>query len=322
MNARVTTEQKSQELSKQLAAALQKGKDQKAAEFNEFLSQFDEMKEIPGMEEIASLIALPDEQFALIAPAVLEEMEKSMNDPNDKMLLIQSLNAKNVTIEEFREQFKIIEEEIDKTLEGQLSQQKIDFLKTILAASYNMVEDTQGVASRFINVPIELCREGAKLPAYAHEGDAGADIYSPADYDIMPGETVIIPTGIKMNIPKGYQVEIRSRSGLAAKTPLRVANSPATIDSNYSGEIGVIMTNIASQYKDLQLDWTTPTADHNEPTCYVKSFMTNPPIHIEKGERIAQMVLMPAPVMTFRQVESITQDENRGEGGYGSSGKF
>jgi dUTP pyrophosphatase len=92
-----------------------------------------------------------------------------------------------------------------------------------------------------VRIPVEICKEGARFPEYAHEGDSGLDIYALNDYTIHPQETLIIPTGIKCAIPKGYEIQIRPRSGLSSSTTLRVANSPATIDSGYRKEIGVII---------------------------------------------------------------------------------
>ena len=76
---------------------------------------------------------------------------------------------------------------------------------------------------------IEKCRDTAVIPAYAHPGDAGMDIYAAADVTVEPGRSVLVPTGLKMAIPVGYEVQIRPRSGISLKTPLRVPNAPGTI---------------------------------------------------------------------------------------------
>ena len=80
---------------------------------------------------------------------------------------------------------------------------------------------------------IEKCREDAKLPAYAHDGDAGMDLYAAEDVIIEPGKSALVPVGIKMAIPYGYEVQIRPRSGVSLKTPLRIPNAPGTIDCGY-----------------------------------------------------------------------------------------
>ena len=94
---------------------------------------------------------------------------------------------------------------------------------------------------------VEKMQEDAVLPKYAHDGDAGMDLYSVTDVVIQPGETVLIHTGLKFAIPVGYEVQIRPRSGLSLNTPLRIPNAPGTIDSGYRGEICIIMENTSSE---------------------------------------------------------------------------
>ena len=107
---------------------------------------------------------------------------------------------------------------------------------------------------------------------------------------IKPGKTSIIPTGISMSIPKNFEIQIRSRSGLAAKSQISVLNSPGTIDADYRGELKVILINLSN-----------------------KSFV------VEKGARIAQMVLCPIVKANFKEVDNL-DDTIRGDGGFGSTG--
>ena len=94
-----------------------------------------------------------------------------------------------------------------------------------------------------IDVQVEICREGVQLPVYAREGDAGMDVRAAVDITIAPGATVIVPTGLKVAIPAGYEIQVRPRSGMSYKTPLRVPNAPGTIDSGYRDELGVLIWN-------------------------------------------------------------------------------
>ena len=91
------------------------------------------------------------------------------------------------------------------------------------------LNEAEGVARRIIPVPIEKCHEDAKIPVYVHKGDAGMDIYAVEDITLAPGETKIIPTGLKVAIPRGYEIQVRPKSGRALKTKMRVANTPGTI---------------------------------------------------------------------------------------------
>lgn len=133
-----------------------------------------------------------------------------------------------------------------------------------------------------------------RVPQYATSGSAGADVKANLDEPyttIEPGEIRLIPTGIRLCIPDGYEVQLRPRSGLALKHGITLLNTPATIDSDYTGEIKVILINHGTRYYTLM-----------------------------NGERIAQMVLNKVERMNFEVVSNIL-DTERGSGGFGSSGK-
>ena len=153
------------------------------------------------------------------------------------------------------------------------------------------------------------------MPTYAHPSDAGMDIYATEDIDILPGETKLLNTGLKVELPLGYELQIRPKSGLSLKTKMRVANSPATIDANYRGEIGVIIDNIEPKIKDITYDFD----EQGFPR--ITSILTGAPLHIEKGQKIAQLVLSEVPKACFYQVDKINEETDRGSGGYGSTGK-
>lgn len=130
----------------------------------------------------------------------------------------------------------------------------------------------------------------AVLPAYAHPSDAGMDLRSVADIVIAPGKRALVPTGLVMLLPPGYEAQVRPRSGLALKHGVTVLNTPGTIDSGYRGEVGVILANFGDA--DFQ---------------------------VKKGDKIAQAVI--APVTQPEIVETDIVDEtDRGEGGFGSTG--
>lgn len=142
-----------------------------------------------------------------------------------------------------------------------------------------------------LDVPIVRLDPDLPLPGYAHEGDAGFDLYSAVDVVIPPGERMLIPTGIAMAIPEGHAGFVQPRSGLALRSGLSMANSPGLIDSHYRGEIKVIAINLDPRDS----------------------------ISIERGSRIAQMVILPVAHAEFVEVPSL--DETlRGEGGFGSTG--
>jgi len=143
-----------------------------------------------------------------------------------------------------------------------------------------------------VKVCLELCHPEARVPTYARPGDAGMDVYAVEDVIIEPGSTVVLRTGLKVAIPDGYELQIRPRSGLSLKTPLRLPNSPGTIDAGYRDEIGIIVHNTSA----------------------------SEPYRVNKGDRIAQMVLQRVPAVEWQLTRSVAGiGEDRG-GGFGSSG--
>lgn len=133
---------------------------------------------------------------------------------------------------------------------------------------------------------------GAKLPEYKTKDAAGADICARIDTPLTmaPGGRLLVPTGLFMEIPPGYEVQVRPRSGLALKNGVTVLNSPGTIDADYRGEVGVLLVNLGNE------PWTC--AD---------------------GERIAQIVIAPVTRAVFSATDSLSETA-RGTGGYGSTG--
>ncbi len=139
---------------------------------------------------------------------------------------------------------------------------------------------------------VKRLREGAKLPTYATEGSVGLDLYACLEKEVLikPMEWKLIPTGIAIELPKGYEAQIRPRSGLALKYGITLLNSPGTVDWDYRGEIKVILMNLGKE-----------------------------PFKVKNGDRIAQMVIVRVERLepTFTEELSFTR---RGEGGFGSTG--
>jgi len=130
----------------------------------------------------------------------------------------------------------------------------------------------------------------AVAPHYAHPGDAGLDLFSNEHVELKPGESHLVKTGVAVELPPGTEGEVRPRSGLAAKHQITVLNSPGTVDEGYRGEIGVILIN------------------HGR-TAFV----------VEKGMKIAQMLVKPVIRVEVREVEALSASR-RGAGGFGSTG--
>ena len=286
--------------------------EQKRFEFEKFMKVLQEANpEMGGFDELGAMLALPEEQFAILAPVFLAELDKGMHNINDQMIMIQSMNMLGMKAENVREQYEQIYAEIDQQMGDVLSNQKRDFLKQMLGITYNALSEAEGVAKKTILIPIEFCKSNAKIPTYAHLTDSGMDVYALEDITIAPGETKLVPTGLKVAIPAGYELQVRPKSGRCLKTKLRVANTPGTIDAGYRDEIGVIIDNVEPFIKSAQIDENGRLYNVEFGSSYT----------IGAGEKFAQLVLCEVPKAAFYQVESVATVENDGRaGGFGSSG--
>ncbi|KCZ57414.1 dUTP diphosphatase [Hyphomonas chukchiensis] len=149
------------------------------------------------------------------------------------------------------------------------------------------------------NVTVSVCPlphfEGLNLPAYETAGSAGMDVRAALPEAepmvLAPGARAMVPTGLSVAIPEGYEIQVRPRSGLAAKHGLTCLNTPGTIDSDYRGEIKVILINLGTE-----------------------------PFTIARGERIAQLVLAPVTQLGWAEVDTL-DETRRGTGGFGSTGQ-
>ena len=153
--------------------------------------------------------------------------------------------------------------------------------------------NSDGTSRERLDIEVVLCSSEARLPAYQTEEAAGMDLHAAIEtpVDIGPGSRELIPTGIKLAIPSGYEGQVRPRSGLALRHGVTVLNAPGTIDADYRGEVKVVLVNLGSEV-----------------------FRVNP------GDRIAQLVISPVARARLVHVRVLPGSE-RGEGGYGSTGR-
>lgn len=144
-----------------------------------------------------------------------------------------------------------------------------------------------------LSVQIRMLDDGLELPAYAHPGDAGADLCTRVDFELGPGERALVPTGVSLALPVGYAAFVHPRSGLATRHGITVVNAPGTVDAGYRGEISVTL---------LNTDASTA-------------------LSFRRGDRIAQLVIQKVEQAKFIPVEELP-DSVRGAGGFGSTGGF
>jgi dUTP pyrophosphatase len=143
-----------------------------------------------------------------------------------------------------------------------------------------------------VEIQVLVHGEGLSLPSYATAGSAGMDLRAAIKHPIVlqPGERYLVPTGMRVALPEGYEAQVRPRSGLAIKLGVTVINAPGTIDSDYRGEVKVGLVNLSDEAHTIQ-----------------------------RGDRIAQMVVAPVMRVAWQQVASL-DDTERGAGGFGSTG--
>lgn len=141
-----------------------------------------------------------------------------------------------------------------------------------------------------LDVPIVLS-EPATCPTYKSSGAAGADLYAADTVELLPLERKLVPTGVRMAIPNGYEAQVRPRSGLALRLGVGMVNAPGTIDSDFRGEIAVLLINLSDR-----------------------------PVRLERGERIAQLVIARVERANWIQATEL-DDTGRGVGGFGSTGE-
>lgn len=264
-----------------------------------------------SIDAIAVLLSMDDAQFELVSPGILDSFLRSLNTTNARLMLAQSINATGSTAESVQNEFLQLVNEVDTITD--ITAPKRDFLKKLLRGINTAISETEGIAKRYIQIPFVKCHPNAKMPEYAHPDDSGMDVYAVDDYVIHPGETKLIPTGIKVAVPNGYEIQIRPKSGRALKTKMRIANSIGTVDAGFRGELQVIIENIEPPIKDITYDFD----DNGRPI--ITSILRGSDMTIGKGEKFAQLILMEVPKAVLFQVENL-DDTERADGGFGSSG--
>ena len=266
---------------------------------------------IGGADVIGTLFAMEDDKFELLQDSLNQALIEAFKTQDFEEIITTTMLQSGVTLESIDNDMATFAYIIDSIEE--LSEIKKSFLHRVLIQMMDYIKTRLG-AVEIIPIPFEKAEE-TTTPTYARIGDAGMDIYANEEYTIDPGKTVVIPTGIKVAIPEGYALLIQPRSGLSAKTKLRIANTPGLIDSGYRDEIGVIIENIEPPFKDIEYEF-----DENG-EIHIKSILHGSAYTISQGDRIAQMRLVKVPQAHLIQVLSVENIGVNREGGFGHTGK-
>ena len=277
----------------------------------EDLDYLENLLDEDSQDAISALFDLEDENFQQIFPSFLDVFKENIDKPEFEIL------AKEILKEDFlnEKEIKKTMEDIDKEIKeypnlSEVKKQGLSFFFSLLLNKYIEILEKK---ERII-IPIEKEKDEIKLPIYARPGDAGMDLYAKEDYTIGPGETIVIPTGLKMAIPEGFCILIHPRSGISAKTGLRFANSIGLIDSQYKGDISVIIENKEPKIEDIDYDF-----DENG-NITIKSILHGKTYTISKGDRFAQIRLAKVPQIIFKEVDSVEGIGGNRGGGLGSTG--
>lgn len=259
------------------------------------VKSFEALKTVFGNDDaigqFIEILSLPDAKFDKIYPKFKETVSMVFSSNSFQKEILNQLQFVNVDSGDDLDSAKKAIDDLTKEVfnDESLSDNKKEIIKILIDNTISCVYELSQNRRERIGVKVKRINKDAIIPKYANPSDAGADIYAVEDTVINPNETIIVKTGIEVEIPAGYMIQIYSRSGLAAKTKLRIANSVGIIDTLYNQEIGVIIENTGSE---------TYT--------------------IKKGDRIAQMLIMPTPMIEWEEVDEIKKS-NRG--GFGSTGK-
>ena len=272
----------------------------------DFMENAEQMFSKESLELMGTLLVMEDEDFDKVKDSVLDAMREGVSRQENRQLYATLVKQNGFSKEQYIEELKKIDSIVDTEMPD-FSESKRDFMKQFFSICYNAIIDSFDVDKRAIQIPIEICNPEAKIPTYAHKGDAGMDVYSTIDVTIAPGETKLIPLGFKVAIPEGYELQVRPRSGFSLRTHLRVANAPGTIDSGYRDEVGIILHNCAPTIQDF--------GDGRAETC-----LYGPSYTISKGDRIAQLVLQAVPTALFIKTSDISKIGEDRNGGFGSTG--
>lgn len=281
-------------------------------QFKETVTNFEELSSFDNFtQNLSTLMMLEDEQFQVLAPIVLEEINRKTNIPEEQFKLVEAMNLTGIKLEDLLAEIENLKEVL---LKVDLSDTKKSFLEQYFLIIVNAISSAEGIAKRILQLPMEKIHKDAIVPTYANPGDSGMDLYALDDYTIKPGEVVLIPTGWKMAIPKGYEIQLRPKSGRALKTKLRLPNSPGTIDEGYRDELCVIIENVDPPIRDIEYHF-----DENQ-NIVIDSILHGRDYYIGKGEKFCQMVLQEVPKASIQIVPNILEYGGDRGGGFGSTG--
>ena len=252
---------------------------------------FEKLKAITGSaaESLMELLDMPEKQFSEIKEELIKATQNILSDKTFKENLKNNFEIMGTRAEDTTETIAYIDDLVKECEETELlTKQKKEFVFSLLNFIKDGLTDFNKNPIPSIDVNVKILDERAKMPEYAHLGDSGVDVFALEDAEIQPKDTVLIQLGLAFELPLGYELQARPKSGITLKTKCRV--QLGTIDSIYRGEVGIIIDNIGDEV-----------------------------ISIKAGQKMAQLVPAKVPYMNLTKVEKLNETD-RAEGGFGSTG--
>lgn len=240
-------------------------------------------------EQLTQILSMSDDKFAKVWEISKAQIQEMFNSSDYQKELVKAYKTSDQKINIEEEKKAINELKNDIMGDDSISAEKKEFIDMMFGEIFNAITDLAVVPRERIKIKIQKTKENAILPAYANPTDAGADVYLAEDITLKPHETAIASTGVAIEVPVGYIAFLYPRSGVSAKTKIRIANSVGVIDPEYHKEIGVILDNTGNLTQEFKA-----------------------------GDRIGQLIVMPAPMIEWEEVDEIDKTNRDGFGSTGS----
>ena len=238
---------------------------------------------------VETIIQMDDRDFNAIRHVVLDELEKSFNRPNERIKLVEALRLNNMSAEDVHDLQMQLIGQINENLTGQVSGNKLDFLRQITGLITNAIADTDGVYKRTVTVPYQKSNPEIPEPTYPNSGQYAMMVYATEEFRVDPDRSHMMRTGLRFALPKGYAFDVKTPARLLTLTKLRIV--PQIIGTYDRSELILIVENVEPRL--------VTGNDGDEEAPYGRDYT------VEKGSIIAELVLREVPTAVLYEVNNI-----------------
>lgn len=238
---------------------------------------------------VETIVEMDDRDFNAIRHVVLDELEKSFNRPNERIKLVEALRINNMSAEDVQDLQMQLIGQINENLTGQVSGNKLDFLRQITGLITNAIADTDGVYKRTVAVPYQKTRPEIPEPTYPNSGQYAMMVYATEEFRVDPDKSYLMQTGLRFALPKGYAFDVKTPARLLTLTKLRIV--PQIIGTYDRSELILIIENTEPRLVEGN--------DGEDNALYGRDYT------VEKGSIIAELVLREVPTAVLYEVNNI-----------------